>query len=864
MYDKKNDDMKKITQLFGNKRNYQINIFSMFSLILVCFILLFLPSQIFSQEEPAIKSKIESETFQDPDNLGGPIYIGEVAPFVLPSDNTNITLKSAKLSNLKSGNIILKSGQVSDPVWPEPGAINIEKTGEATDTYGKWKINIKVEGKNIPKATDVVLVIDDSGSMKGTKMSSAISAARNFVDELLTGTIGIRIAVVTINGGSGGNGRPQLDHDFSSDINSLKTAISSITASGGTNLQGGFYAARQLTESSSADKKVVILLSDGAPTYSYNSQISTNFNLACGSISNFNISRSDFEANHLWVTSSNYSNVVGTGGNFSYTLYSTTINCNGTNRTFNAGNHGIPTKYEADLIKSTGADIYTIGFEVPSGGSEENVLNNCQNAGYYPANSSNISNVYSTIRSNIAYAATNAVFSDPMSGYVALVTAGTTPTFSVLPSTSGDVVVSKGTVTFTNDGYVLNDPDEPDSGNSDQIKWLVTWNIGTVSENGDFMYYFVNLAPNTDFNHLYDANDETYMDYTDVNGNPGAHHQTPQNFSIPKVSKGGGSIQINYYLVNSSGQPVNSTGVVVSDPQYAHRILQNGSASSYYSFNGNISLELNQAFSVEGISPYTSADGLIFDLLNSGIAQNVFLTPQSPNQTVWFAYVCRCDKSVYAGNDISTCEGNSIDLFATFNGTPISVNWTGPNSFTSNSIDPVAFSATTSSFGEYIVTVNYPMNCIAKDIIRINVLQDTEETIYVSDCNVVVVNNIEYTESGTYIQRFTNTEGCDSTLNIIATILKNTTEFIIEKNNDVSCYGGSDGKLTVTASGVTRALTYSIDNGANYQASAVFSGLTIGTYTITIKDENNCTKNSNVVTITQPDAVIASAVHTDV
>ena len=824
----------------------------MLSFILICINLCIVPAHGFSQERPLVTLQSDIIVSEDPDHLGRPVYIGEVEPFVLPLDITNTPLKSAKISNIKSANINLKSGLSSTPIWPEPGAINIEKTGEATSTYGKWKINIKVEGKNIPKTTDVILVIDDSGSMSGTKMSSAKSAASNFVDELLTGTTGIRVAAVTINGGSEGNGRPQLDHNFSNDINSLKTAISSITAGGGTNLQGGFYAARLLAESSSADNKVVILLSDGAPTYSYNSQLSTDFNVACGSINYFNISRNDFEANHLWVTSSNYSNVVGTGSSSNYTLYTTTINCNNKNRTFSAGNHGIPTKYEADLIKSTGVDIYTIGFEVPSGGAEENVLNSCQNAGYYAANSSNISNVYSTIRSNIAYAATNAIFSDPMSDYVVLVTSGTTPTYSVLPSTTGDVVVSKGTVTFTPDGYVLNDPDDPSSGNSSQIKWLVKWNIGTVSESGDYMYYFVNLAPNTEVNNLYDANDQTYMDYTDVNNDPDARSQTPENFTIPKVSKGGGSIQINYYLVNSVGQPINSAGVVVPEPQYAHRILQNGSASSFYSFNGNISLELNKTYSVDGLNPLTSTDGLTFDLLTSDVTQNVFLTLQSPNQTVWFAYLCRCDQSVNAGNDISTCEGNSIDLFATFTGTPASVNWTGPNGFTSNSIDPDAFSATSASGGEYIVSVYYTMNCITKDTIKINVLQDTEETIYGSDCNVVVVNNIEYTESGTYIQEFTNIDGCDSTLTIVATILKNTADFITEKNNDVSCFGGRDGKLTVNASGETGNLSYSIDDGVNYQSSNVFSGLVKGTYSIKVKDENNCTKTTNSVTIDQP------------
>jgi hypothetical protein len=78
------------------------------------------------------------------------------------------------------------------------------------------------------------------------------------------------------------------------------------------------------------------------------------------------------------------------------------------------------------------------------------------------------------------------------------------------------------------------------------------------------------------------------------------------------------------------------------------------------------------------------------------------------------------------------------------------------------------------------------------------------------------------------------------------------------KNNDVSCFNGTDGKLTVTASGGTGILTYSINGGTSNQTSNVFSGLTIGTYTVTVKDANNCTKTTNAVTISQPNVIIWS------
>ena len=71
------------------------------------------------------------------------------------------------------------------------------------------------------------------------------------------------------------------------------------------------------------------------------------------------------------------------------------------------------------------------------------------------------------------------------------------------------------------------------------------------------------------------------------------------------------------------------------------------------------------------------------------------------------------------------------------------------------------------------------------------------------------------------------------------------------------CNGGTDGSITVTASGGTGVLMYSANNGTTYQASNIFSGLAAGSYTWVVKDANNCT-STGTVTITQPTILIAS------
>jgi Secretion system C-terminal sorting domain/SprB repeat len=76
----------------------------------------------------------------------------------------------------------------------------------------------------------------------------------------------------------------------------------------------------------------------------------------------------------------------------------------------------------------------------------------------------------------------------------------------------------------------------------------------------------------------------------------------------------------------------------------------------------------------------------------------------------------------------------------------------------------------------------------------------------------------------------------------------------------VSCFGGNNGTIQVTAAGGTGTYTYS-KNGTAYQISNTFSALAAGTYTVYAKDANGCIKNF-VTTITQPTALVLTGVAT--
>ncbi len=65
---------------------------------------------------------------------------------------------------------------------------------------------------------------------------------------------------------------------------------------------------------------------------------------------------------------------------------------------------------------------------------------------------------------------------------------------------------------------------------------------------------------------------------------------------------------------------------------------------------------------------------------------------------------------------------------------------------------------------------------------------------------------------------------------------------MISEQIDVSCYGGSDGSVTVSVSGGTAPYSYSLSGGTP-QASPTFSGLAAGEYGILVTDAIGCTFN---------------------
>ncbi|MGZ4086115.1 MAG: beta strand repeat-containing protein, partial [Bacteroidia bacterium] len=93
--------------------------------------------------------------------------------------------------------------------------------------------------------------------------------------------------------------------------------------------------------------------------------------------------------------------------------------------------------------------------------------------------------------------------------------------------------------------------------------------------------------------------------------------------------------------------------------------------------------------------------------------------------------------------------------------------------------------------------------------------------------------------------------GCVTTVTI--TLTQPTALTLALTPAAVSCNGGTNGTITATGGGGTTPYQYSLDGGT-FGASGTFTGISAGTHTVTLKDNNNCTI-TQTVSITQPPAL---------
>jgi gliding motility-associated-like protein len=135
--------------------------------------------------------------------------------------------------------------------------------------------------------------------------------------------------------------------------------------------------------------------------------------------------------------------------------------------------------------------------------------------------------------------------------------------------------------------------------------------------------------------------------------------------------------------------------------------------------------------------------------------------------------------------------------------------------------------------------------------------------------NGQITQDIANLGAGTYTVTITDANGCelivDTTL-IAAPQVTSTTQVTSNYNGqDISCFGASDGAISVTGNGGAPAYTYDWTNAAGTSVSANQNptGLPSGLYIVTVSDQNGCTTTNNITLVDPPAFTFGVAVSTN-
>ncbi len=173
--------------------------------------------------------------------------------------------------------------------------------------------------------------------------------------------------------------------------------------------------------------------------------------------------------------------------------------------------------------------------------------------------------------------------------------------------------------------------------------------------------------------------------------------------------------------------------------------------------------------------------------------------------------------------------------------------------------------------------------------IELNITEPTELTSEISQINSVIcigenngtvqveadggVGNYQFTLAGetnstgffenlaadNYVIIVSDENNCTTSIDVEIT---EPDEFNIEviQNQPASCFGESNGNISILASGGTGNITYTLGNETN--STGIFENLESGLYNIVLTDENSCS-TSTEITISEPSVIVSNIEYTN-
>lgn len=347
-----------------------------------------------------------------------------------------------------------------------------------------------------------------------------------------------------------------------------------------------------------------------------------------------------------------------------------------------------------------------------------------------------------------------------------------------------------------------------------------------------------------------------------------------------EVVDGNGCILTQNIDVNQPAAPLNVTYNTVDVLCYGENtgsieaLVTGGTSPYYYQWSTNGSVILIDTLS--SISNMYAANYLLTVTDENGCILNSSEAINQPNAPISLS-ANTVNVSCFGGAD------GSIDLSVTGGTGPYIYNWSNGQTIQ----DITGLSA-----GNYTVVVTDNNGCSASLVIAIT---EPSEALVVSlnqsdvTCKGGADGYVETTVTGgtgTYAYLWSNGETTEHIYNLsigsysvtvtdengclafTGTVINEpaTAVSVTWVETPVSCFGGSDGELTITPSGGVLPYSYDWGNQGEIlmaEESETLSGLNIGDYVIQVEDGNGCFIET-IMTVTQPPLLTASSTHTDV
>ncbi|GJM32801.1 MAG: hypothetical protein DHS20C18_18020 [Saprospiraceae bacterium] len=120
--------------------------------------------------------------------------------------------------------------------------------------------------------------------------------------------------------------------------------------------------------------------------------------------------------------------------------------------------------------------------------------------------------------------------------------------------------------------------------------------------------------------------------------------------------------------------------------------------------------------------------------------------------------------------------------------------------------------------------------------------------------NNMFVPDLRNITAGTYQLKIIDSNGCEL-MESVEIKQPDAALAATVSTEDITCFGGRDGLISMQSSGGTPSYRYSLDNH-NFYGSSQLIGLEAGTYNVFVKDANGCTFFSSGVVVEEPGPIV--------